>query len=217
MFAGGPLAFANAAGLTAPLPDGVAPHGASYRDFLARTYARHFGAFALCEALPLEENRVELDRSLRLADGGPGLRIHYRYHTNTLDMEAFMAERVAAVVREAGAQTVLTHRSTLPAGMFAGHHMGTARMGADPTTSVADADGRAHDVPNLYLAGSGLFVTSAGVNPTGTIWALAYRTAGAIARAHGLVARIPHDGHLSRYASTAQNDVTRWAEGAGDA
>jgi choline dehydrogenase-like flavoprotein len=71
--------------------------------------------------------------------------------------------------------------------MFAGHHMGTVRMGTDPVTSVTDADARSHDVPNLYLPGSGLFVTAAGVNPTGTIWALAYRTAEAIGRDHGVV------------------------------
>jgi choline dehydrogenase-like flavoprotein len=186
VFAGGPLAFANAAGLTAPLPNGVRPWGAEYRDFLARTYARHFGVYALCEDLPVEANRLELDPSVRLADGGPGVRITYRYHPNTLAMEEFMVERVAAVLREAGAHEVLTQRSALPAGIFAGHHMGTVRMGTDVTQSVADADGRAHDVPNLYLAGSGLFVTSAGVNPTGTIWALAYRTAAAIARSHGV-------------------------------
>ena len=65
------------------------------------------------------------------------------------------------------------------------HVLGTLRMGTDPATSVADVDGRAHDVPNLFLPWSGLFVTSAGVNPTGTIWALAYRTAEAITRDHG--------------------------------
>ncbi|HZP96462.1 MAG TPA: GMC oxidoreductase [Candidatus Limnocylindria bacterium] len=191
VFAGGPLAFANAAGQTAPLPDGVRPWGSGFRDFLAATYARHFGVFALCEDLPMEQNRIELDPTIRLADGGPGLRIHYRYHRNTLDMEEFMVERLAAVVREAGAREVLAQRSALPAGMFAGHHMGTVRMGADPLTSVADADGRAHDVPNLYLPGSGLFVTSAGVNPTLTIWALAYRSAAAIAREHGVPPRRP--------------------------
>ena len=184
-FAGGPLAFANAAGTTAKLPPGVPSWGAGFRDFVTHAYARHFGAFALCEDLPMERNRIVLDPSLRLADGGPGLRIHYAYHRNTIEMERFMEERLASVVREAGARTVLTQRSAVPAGMFAGHHMGTARMGTDPLASVADADGRAHDVPNLFLPGSGLFVTSAGVNPTGTIWALAYRTAEAIARDHG--------------------------------
>jgi choline dehydrogenase-like flavoprotein len=186
VFAGGPLAFATAAGQTLRLPTGVPSVGAGFRDFVSRAYTRHFGAFALCEDLPLEENRVELDPTIRLDDGGPGLRIHYRYHPNTLDMEAFMEERLAAVMRETGARQTLTQRSALPAGMFAGHHMGTARMGTDPVTSVADADGRTHDVPNLFLAGSGLFVTSAGVNPTGTVWALAFRTAEAIARDHGV-------------------------------
>ena len=188
-FAGGPLAFANAAGQSARLPSSTPLWGAGFRDFVAAAYTRHFGVFALCEDLPMEENRLELDPDIRLADGGPGLRIHYRYHPNTVAMEEFMVTRVADVVREAGAKAVFAQRSPVPAGMFAGHHMGTARMGKDPVTSVADADGRSHDVPNLYLPGSGLFVTSAGVNPTGTIFALAYRTAAAIARDHG-VARV---------------------------
>ena len=98
-----------------------------------------------------------------------------------------MVMKVAEVVREAGAREVIAQRSSVPAGMFAGHHMGTARMGNDPLASVADADGRSHDVPSLFLPGSGLFVSSAGVNPTGTIFALAYRTAAAIAKQHGVV------------------------------
>jgi gluconate 2-dehydrogenase alpha chain len=185
-FAGGPLAFANAAGQTARLPEGTPLWGAGFRDFVASAYSHHFAAFALCEDLPMEENRLELDRGIRLADGGPGLRIHYRYHPNTVAMEEFIVTKVADVVREAGASAVFAQRSSVPAGMFAGHHMGTARMGNDPLTSVADADGRSHDVPNLYLPGSGLFVTSAGVNPTGTIFALAYRTAARVAREHGV-------------------------------
>ena len=189
VFAGGPLAFASGAGQSIRLPAGVPVAGEKFRDFVAHAYSRHFGAFALCEDLPMEENRIELDPTIRLDDGGPGLRIHYRYHRNTLDMEEFMEARLAAIVREAGARETYTQRSPLPAGMFAGHHMGTTRMGTDAHTSVADADGRAHDVANLFLPGSGLFVTSAGVNPTGTIWALAYKTADAIARDHGVGAR----------------------------
>lgn len=186
-FAGGPLAFASSVGPSTPAPDGVPVWGAGFRDFVASAYARHFGVYALCEDLPDEANRVELDPSIRLADGGPGLRIHYRYHPNTLAMEEFMLERVTAVVREADARQVVSHRPALPGGMFAGHHMGTARMGTDPLTSVVDADARAHDVPDLFLPGSGQFVTSAGVNPTGTVFALAYRTAAAIARDHGII------------------------------
>ena len=53
------------------------------------------------------------------------------------------------------------------------HNMGTARMGSDPATSVVDARGRAHEVRNLFVIDGSVFVTSAGVNPTSTIQALA--------------------------------------------
>jgi choline dehydrogenase-like flavoprotein len=57
------------------------------------------------------------------------------------------------------------------------HLMGTARMGNDPRKSVVDANHRAHDVPNLYVVDGSSFVTSAAVNPTSTIGALALRAA----------------------------------------
>jgi choline dehydrogenase-like flavoprotein len=53
-------------------------------------------------------------------------------------------------------------------------------MGRDPRTSVVDDTQRAHDVPNLWLAGGGSFVTASWANPTLTIVALALRTADAL-------------------------------------
>lgn len=58
-----------------------------------------------------------------------------------------------------------------------GHHMGGARMGDDPATSVVNADCACHEVPNLYIAGSSVFATGASANPTFTIVALALRLA----------------------------------------
>ncbi len=54
-------------------------------------------------------------------------------------------------------------------------------MGIDPRTSVVDVNLRAHDVPNLYLVGSGCFVTASASPPTLTIAALAIRAAEHIA------------------------------------
>ena len=51
--------------------------------------------------------------------------------------------------------------------------MGTCRMGTDPSKSVVNRYGRAHDVDNLYIADSSLFVTGSSFNPTLTIVALA--------------------------------------------
>jgi choline dehydrogenase-like flavoprotein len=54
-----------------------------------------------------------------------------------------------------------------------GHLLGTARMGTDPQRSVVNEWGRSHDVKNLFIVDGSIFVTSAGVNPTRTIQALA--------------------------------------------
>ena len=64
----------------------------------------------------------------------------------------------------------------------AAHIMGTTIMGDNPKDSVVDRWGRAHDVPNLWIAGSSVFTTSATANPTVTIAALTLRTAAAIHR-----------------------------------
>ena len=60
--------------------------------------------------------------------------------------------------------------------------MGTARMGTDPTRSVVNEWGRSHDVKNLFIIDGSIFVTSAGVNPTCTIQALALYIADSIKR-----------------------------------
>jgi choline dehydrogenase-like flavoprotein len=62
-------------------------------------------------------------------------------------------------------------------------------MGSDPGNSVADTWGRAHDHPNLFIAGSSLFPSGGTVNPTLTIAALSLRTADAISRELGGVVR----------------------------
>jgi hypothetical protein len=58
--------------------------------------------------------------------------------------------------------------------------MGTARMGTDPARSVVNEWGRSHDVKKLLIVDGSIFVTSAGVNPTRTIQALALYVADSI-------------------------------------
>jgi choline dehydrogenase-like flavoprotein len=60
---------------------------------------------------------------------------------------------------------------------YGSHAMGSCRMGEDPARSVVDPFGRAHDVPNLFVCDTSVFVTGAGVNPTLTAMALAARSA----------------------------------------
>jgi choline dehydrogenase-like flavoprotein len=86
------------------------------------------------------------------------------------------ARMARQVLEAAGAFEV---RDTGAPNVFA-HLMGTARMGTDPRRSVVDAWNQAHDVPNLFLVDGSSFTTSAGVNPTSTIGALALRAADGI-------------------------------------
>ncbi|WP_424812487.1 GMC oxidoreductase [Roseococcus sp. YIM B11640] len=62
-------------------------------------------------------------------------------------------------------------------GAYGGHHIGTARMGTDPRSSVVDADCRLHEASNVFVAGAAVFPTSSQANPTLTVVALALRLA----------------------------------------
>jgi len=55
------------------------------------------------------------------------------------------------------------------------HHMGTTRMSDDPKKGVVNVNCQIHGISNLYVAGSGCFVTSGAPNPTLTLVALSLR------------------------------------------
>jgi choline dehydrogenase-like flavoprotein len=61
------------------------------------------------------------------------------------------------------------------------HPLGTARMGADPRTSVVNGRHEHHDVPGLYVTDGSSVPSSLAVNPQVTIMALATRAAEGIA------------------------------------
>ena len=62
------------------------------------------------------------------------------------------------------------------------HTFGTTRMSRHAADGVVDEDGRCHELDNVYVADTGIFVGSPAVNPMLTVMALADRIAGGIAR-----------------------------------
>ncbi len=171
------LEFMNSAG---PTPAEIAATsgrwGAELREHVREEFGRWLGIRIYCEQLPERGNSVSLNPKARDYFGNPVPHLHYvvgRYEQKALDEGVAVASKIFGAL---GATDVRR------GGMgFAGHLIGTHRMGLDPLTSVVDANLRAHDVPNLYLVGSGCFVTASSSPPTLTIAALAIRAAEHIA------------------------------------
>jgi choline dehydrogenase-like flavoprotein len=126
------------------------------------------------ESLPERENRVTIDPELRDAWGIPALNIQMRHGSNEQAMMEDAAVAAAEMLEVAGARQIAMNSQLAMPGM-AIHELGTARMGADPRTSVLDRWNRAHDVPNLLVTDGACFVSSACQNPTLTMMALTVR------------------------------------------
>lgn len=119
--------------------------------------------FIQTEDLPLPENRVTLRPNGQIS--------LYRRGTN-LGAHHDLIRRMKKVVRKAGFPVVLTRSLGVEA---TSHQCGTARMGDDPATSVVDANLKAHDLDNLWIADTSVFVSSGAVNPAITAAALSLR------------------------------------------
>jgi choline dehydrogenase-like flavoprotein len=126
-------------------------------------------------SLPLAENSVSIDPSLKDAWGIPAIRVTYKDHPDDLAMAKFLQDRSYEILEAAGAQKIW--RDAIEENTSGVHLLGTARMGNDPASSVVDKFHRTHDVPNLFVCDGSSFVTSGRGQPTMTIQALAFRAA----------------------------------------
>ena len=144
--------------------------GDALHPFMQRA-ARGFASMtAVVEGLPVADNRVTL-ASETDSFGVPLARVTHTTHADSTALwQATLAEG-RAVFEAAGASEVWTGPQ---ASM---HIMGGTIMGDSAAESVTNSYGQLHDVPNLVVAGPGLFPTSAGVNPTFTVHALTTRSA----------------------------------------
>jgi choline dehydrogenase-like flavoprotein len=109
------------------------------------------------EDLPYADNRVDLDPTVRDARGFPVARVTYRPGRHELVASDHYGPRLAAILKEMGAEwtSVTTSPgtgnasspSTMPESR---HNMGTTRMGADPATSVVDPEGGLHQASTMW-------------------------------------------------------------------
>ncbi len=144
------------------------------------------------EQQPNSASRVSLEREVDVL-GMPRIHVDWRY--TALDLLT-VSRSMQMLAEEFGAGGLGEFRydpKTLESemtryGAYGGHHIGTTRMGADPRTSVVDANCRVHGVGNLHIASASVFPTSSQANPTLTVVALSLRLA---KRIKGLLLAVP--------------------------
>jgi choline dehydrogenase-like flavoprotein len=77
------------------------------------------------------------------------------------------------VARASGAKEAWSARGAMPTS----HLLGGTIMGTSAANSVVNSYGQSHEIPNLWVAGPGIFPTEGASNPTFTIFALSQRGA----------------------------------------
>jgi len=156
-------------------------YGARLKDDYRRYYGSTIGFSGRGEMIPNPDSYCEIDPATVDQWGIPVLRFHFQWS----DAEVLQVRHMQETFRELIETLGGTPLGAMPSreqgyGITNGgriiHELGVTRMGADPATSVLNANCQAHDVDNLFVTDGGPFVTNGDKNPTWTILALAMRT-----------------------------------------
>jgi choline dehydrogenase-like flavoprotein len=138
-----------------------------------REYLQKFNHIAginiLGDCLPHADNYLELSDELDNKQVRKP-RIHFTAQENEQRMTAHAEKTMRDIWAAAGATDIWSFDRYA-------HVIGTARMGLSGDDAVVDRNGRAFDVPNLYISDNSTFPSALSVNPALTIMALSLRTA----------------------------------------
>lgn len=135
------------------------------------------------ESPAYEGNFCDLDPHFKDAWGLPLLRLTFDWRENERNMYRFLANRAEEIINAMGADRTSVTSELAPYRYDqyqSTHATGGAIMGTNPGNSVTNSYGQVWDTPNVFVTGAALYPQNPGANPTGTVGALAYRTAEAI-------------------------------------
>ena len=156
-------------------------YGLSLKRRARQVYGTSVGMSGRGEMLPNPDTYCEIDPNVVDEWGIPVLRFHFKWTEYELRQAQDMQETFRSVIETMGGEytTKTAIDGQYPYGIQEGgkiiHEVGTARMGADPKTSVLNGYCQAHDVKNLFVTDGAPLVTNPDKNPTLTILALSWR------------------------------------------
>jgi choline dehydrogenase-like flavoprotein len=146
--------------------------GAELEAFMKRAVRGLTRINAFGEELPNIENRIELVRDTD-EFGMPLARLLHSYDRDAVGVWNANFEEGLRIAKAAGATEAWSSRGNMPTI----HLLGGTIMGTAAGNSVVNSYGQTHEVPNLFIAGPGIFPTEGASNPTYTIFALSQRGA----------------------------------------
>lgn len=167
---GGPIAMMR------PFPwgDSSGMWGEGFHDTVRSRLNHSVNWGITCEDLPEERNQVQLSDTKVDSYGLPAAKVVYETSENSRSMLEFHTARAKESLLASGASSVSIAPQVRETGW---HLLETTTMGESASTSVTDGYGVTHEVPNLVIADGSTWPTSAGMNPTATVAAMALRTA----------------------------------------
>jgi choline dehydrogenase-like flavoprotein len=156
-------------------------YGVQLKRRARQVYGTTVGFSGRGEMVPNPDTYCELDPDTIDQWGIPVLRFHFKWSEYELRQAKDMQETFKSVIEMMGGTYKTRTRidGPYPFGILPGgkiiHEGGTARMGADPKTSVLNGYCQTHDVKNVFVTDGAPLVTNPDKNPTLTIMALSWR------------------------------------------
>jgi choline dehydrogenase-like flavoprotein len=156
-------------------------YGVELKRTCRKQYGTGIGFAGRGEMVPNPDTYCEIDPTIVDQYGIPVLKFHFKWSEYEIRQAKDMQETFKAIIEAMGGEykTKTDIDGPYAFGIEAGgkiiHEVGTARMGADPKTSVLNSYCQAHDVKNLFVTDGAPLVTNPDKNPTLTIMALSWR------------------------------------------
>jgi choline dehydrogenase-like flavoprotein len=169
------------AGMFDEVLDEAEGYGVELKRTCRKQYGTGIGFAGRGEMVPNPDTYCEIDPTIVDQYGIPVLKFHFKWSEYEIRQAKDMQETFKAIIEAMGGEykTKTDIDGTYAFGIEPGgkiiHEVGTARMGADPKTSVLNCYCQAHDVKNLFVTDGAPLVTNPDKNPTLTIMALSWR------------------------------------------